>query len=443
MTSFRTNRTKQGSYSTVAAALLAAVVGSGCDGSGGTAPQPRIPTEVLLSPDSAVLTEIGATASFSASVLDQDGDRIAGASVSWSTPDSAVAVVSNDGVVTAIRNGRSRVRARAAGLEATAPIVVAATPVAPNEITFVRGVGTEELFTMRSDGSNVSRIAVADGNWIGRISRHRWNPSGEVVVFVPRNDLWTVRADGTDQERFPSSSEGFEGLPAWSPDGASLAFVRLADGEGDGTQIWRSDADGSNQRRLADDRVWLGPVWSPGGDRIAYIANRGAEAPLMVMDADGSDPVILVDDVDRWDPAWSPDGSEIAFVGFGSTVYVVRADGTGLRELTPGERFNSHSLDDGPVWSPSGDRILYVTGNALQMDIRSINPDGTDAQDLATAAGRNYAPRWSSDGSRILFMSSRDGNDEVYVMASDGSGQTNLTRSPNFDERLPAWGPAR
>jgi TolB protein len=58
------------------------------------------------------------------------------------------------------------------------------------------------------------------------------------------------------------------------------------------------------------------------------------------------------------------------------------------------------------------------------------------------AGVNNSLPSWSPDGRKLVFVSERDGNFEVYVMNADGSGQQNLTRNPAPD-RSPVWWPGR
>ncbi|HEX2111694.1 MAG TPA: DPP IV N-terminal domain-containing protein [Gaiellaceae bacterium] len=59
---------------------------------------------------------------------------------------------------------------------------------------------------------------------------------------------------------------------------------------------------------------------------------------------------------------------------------------------------------------------------------------------LTRANGNDFSPAWSPDGRRIVFRSTRDGNDEIYVMRADGTNQHRLTRNPDED-RSPAWSP--
>jgi Tol biopolymer transport system component len=80
----------------------------------------------------------------------------------------------------------------------------------------------------------------------------------------------------------------------------------------------------------------------------------------------------------------------------------------------------------------------FPDGNS---DIYLIRTDGSGRTQLTTASGNDFSPAWSPDGSRIVFRTTRDGNDEIYVMNADGSGQTNLSRSPATEERGPDWSP--
>jgi Tol biopolymer transport system component len=75
-----------------------------------------------------------------------------------------------------------------------------------------------------------------------------------------------------------------------------------------------------------------------------------------------------------------------------------------------------------------------------QVDVWTINPDGSGATNLTNGAGKNSGPEWSPDGKRIVFYSDRDGNNEIYVMNADGSAPTRLTNDP-LDDRTPSWSP--
>jgi Tol biopolymer transport system component len=209
------------------------------------------------------------------------------------------------------------------------------------------------------------------------------------------------------------------------------------------------NADGSGQRRLA--RNGSVPAWSPDGRTIAFFSDK----KLYLMNADGSEHRTLTGPRTaghKRSLAWSPDGRKLAFLHDGDCapfcfhLYVVGSDGNGLRNLTSklgtGGGFGGDSPAFDPAWSPDGQMIAFVRLNArLGEPIYVVKADGSGLRNLTSKpVGVYAAPAWSPDGRKVAFVSDRDGNSEVYVMNADGSGQRRLTRNPAFDAD-PAWSP--
>jgi len=198
------------------------------------------------------------------------------------------------------------------------------------------------------------------------------------------------------------------------------------------------NADGTDQRRLANGCCL---DWSPDGRRIAFVSDG-----IYVIKGDGTGLRLLVApnlplccQLD-----WSPDGRSIAFVGWRGGISVTKADGTGTTRLTAGD-------DSSPRWSPDGSRLLFTrhTSGGIGNEVFVVNADGSAVRRLThdfyrpAAELPSWSP-WSPDGRRIAVAGSTggyDGNDEIFVMNADGSNQRNLTRTPGINEDSPSWSP--
>lgn len=156
-------------------------------------------------------------------------------------------------------------------------------------------------------------------------------------------------------------------------------------------------------------------------------------------------------------PEGSPDGLWIVFGAWenlsrGDTrIFVVDAEGGGLRSLTPSDSVS----DYGPSWSPDGTKIVFFSdsGTAFGPDLPSwglevMSADGSTRTRLATISTLRcpceiprFDPSWSPNGRQIVFAADRDDNRDIYVINPDGTGQRRLTTAAAVDA-APAWQPA-
>lgn len=110
----------------------------------------------------------------------------------------------------------------------------------------------------------------------------------------------------------------------------------------------------------------------------------------------------------------------------------MNADASGLTQLT------TDGNNGAPAWSPDGSRIAFVSVRDGNTEIYVMNANGTNQVRLTSNSASEGSPRWSPDGRAIVFVGKRDGNTEVYVMNADGTGQANVTNHSSIDVD-PAW----
>jgi TolB protein len=108
------------------------------------------------------------------------------------------------------------------------------------------------------------------------------------------------------------------------------------------------------------------------------------------------------------------------------------ADGSNPTRLTTAEGFDGY-----PRWSPSAAQLAFLSGRDGNAEIYVMNADGSGQVNLTNSPESQESVQgdfaWSPDGRQILFHTSRDGDVEVYIMDADGSNLTNLTQNPATD----------
>jgi eukaryotic-like serine/threonine-protein kinase len=305
-----------------------------------------------------------------------------------------------------------------------------------------RGRATGGLFSLSVDTGkrqSVTEIRPPE-NWAETDGLPAFSPDGRTVAFVRMRgpstmDLFTivVRPDGTpggEPKRLTHDERSITGVD-WTADGRDLVFSSNRDGS---RHLWRIDAAGGSPERLAatgEDvyEVSIARQTTPGNSRLVY-ARRSFDTNIWRIDAvrGGTPTRLIASTQDDYHPAYSPDGKSIAFGSKRSgyeEIWVSHVDGSNPAQLT----FEGGPTHGCPRWSPDNRRIAFDSRRAGDSDIYVIDVSGGSPRRLTTESSDEVRPSWSSDGQRIYFASNRKDGWQIWYMSAQGGAPTQVTRN--------------
>ena len=212
----------------------------------------------------------------------------------------------------------------------------------------------------------------------------------------------------------------------------------------------RADNPRSFAHQLSDDIMALTQYRGVARTRIAFASDRDSTKDkrtkeLYIVDYDGFNPRrVTVNSSLNILPAWRPDGQALAYVSyrqdrspliFLAEIFAGRSSGN-----ISGERAGSQAF--APAWSPDGKRVAFASTRAGNMEIFSVNADGTELRRLTNSAASDTAPCFSPTGQEIAFTSNRTGTPQIYLMDNEGLNLRRLTTVGNYND-APAWNPSK
>lgn len=272
------------------------------------------------------------------------------------------------------------------------------------------------------------------------------------IVFVSNREtrqnvfqVFIMDIDGTHVRRLTHDSNNYF-YPHFSPDGTRILFYSQ---NGVEDEIYLMGINGENcvnlTRRPGNDRL---PQFSPDGSKIVFVSDRDGNREIYIMNSDGSQQQRLTQN-DHTDnaPQFSPDGRKVLFY---STVhdpynfenpesydlYTINVDGSCLTKITPDSAYHHFSardnspsvLDAAPRFSPDGSRILFQNYRHDEYVISMMSADGSNRIDLVYQSGVDFAPFFYPDGQQFLFRSHRAGDFDLYRMRLEaGAPQIRVT----------------
>jgi TolB protein len=258
------------------------------------------------------------------------------------------------------------------------------------------------------------------------------------IAYMRGRNIRIVDSDGAEEVTVPTDSNGIS--PAWNPAGNSLAYSTY----GNGSRLVIIDLATGRSHPLAGPTrnvSYSTPSFSPDGASIAFTRSSESQGDIYVVDANGSSPPRRLTVAHGWynsNPAFNPRGQRIVFMGNSEgppELYIMDSDGTDAAKLTRYD-FDPNNYRAEPDWSPDGRLIAYQEMLNGRFQIRTIPAGGGTPKQL-TNEGANEQPSWAPDSRHLVFTSTRTGVRQLWVLDTESNRVRQLTKAEG--SRLAAW----
>jgi Tol biopolymer transport system component/DNA-binding winged helix-turn-helix (wHTH) protein len=319
--------------------------------------------------------------------------------------------------------------------------------------------GTQLAFArLEGEGCDVMRVSALGGSErrLARCAdphhvRMDWSPDGRWLALSQRTGqgaspfgLQLLDVETLERRALtlpPPEIHGDE-LPAFSPDGRELAFVRFV-GPSSG-DLHRVAVGGGEPERLTTDNVDItGLDWVEEGRAVVISSDRAGLYSLWRVPIGSGDPVLLAGGASRMKhPSASRDGAVIAYESWRYAIGIYEHplrdeagdEAPGRRLIGGGDRWNFD-----PRLSPDGSRLAFASTRSGSYEIWTAGADGANERRLTSfGSGLVGHPRWSPDGRQIAFVARPEGHADIYRVGADGGPPLRLTTHP-LDELAPEW----
>lgn len=287
-----------------------------------------------------------------------------------------------------------------------------------------------------------------------RLGTRFGNPQSDIAVLDPNSGqvVWLTSELGNAVRSFP----------AWAPDGAGLVYTR-------DDLLYTIDLATLTESQVPSPfgGAVYDPSWSVNGELLSLYAPIGKYPQVWISQAGQDAWQAITPEISfQFDPVWSPDGTRYAFsgapgeifsewidlvffgfnFGFRITSYEIQRRDIWIADVISGELTSvTQSTDDElmPSWSPSGDRMAFVSflGETDNPEIFTADLATGETTRITTNAAIDFYPSWSPDGGSLAFSSNRDGNFEIYTV--ELAGLEAVRRTENLmDDLQPVWSAA-
>lgn len=278
-----------------------------------------------------------------------------------------------------------------------------------------------------------------------------------VILFVSnKTGNWDIyQMDLATKEMINlTNNESDDMNPQLSPDGKTIVFysnrrtLTTEKGQEPTNQIYTINRDDRTVKQLTSDKSGnYDPIFSPDGNAILFKSTRDdGFGDIFTMNIDGTNQRNITKErntTEEWDPVFNADGTIIYFVSRLSEthstdeLFKMNADGTNVTQLT------SNVFPDWyPAVNPKTGVLLFISKLAASTsdDLFVSDGNGNNRSDITNLKGNDNDPAWNLDGTKIIFINDHDGNYNMFMMNSDGSGLQRIADIPG-NELSPVFVP--
>lgn len=310
-------------------------------------------------------------------------------------------------------------------LRVNSPVKASTYPGLNGNLLYSKQGGDIANYTIYSKLGSNPAVPLTDGSQSD--TNASWSADGRKIAFERTEtgggaqDIWYMDADGSNQIAIDQDNGDDDEFPDWAPDGNSLVYQSVADGDWD---IYIHNISGGITTNLTDSEDNdTAPRISPDGTKIVYRNDSDGDNEIYVMDIDGQNPTKLTDDSSHdYHPSWTPDGERIVYTkrtGSNHAIYVIDADGDNETSLTS----DSENTFIMPSVTPDGQKIIYSSNIGGDFDIYIMDIDGSSPSLLIE--DENTVDYWGVYRPLTIAPTSTQPNPEISVN-SDGSASIDI-----------------